>query len=845
MAPRSESFAARSVLLLLASAAHLTGAPGAPQEPPAAELALALDPDPLPDHWYGPGPLHKVWVEQGEERVLEDLAARGALVRALAYGAFSVAIVDERPYGGHEALGAAPLRFRDELDLMVLNGHVLDGQHPGATLDRLDPAERFQDPGTPALDPLAGLYLVQFAGPIRDEWADRLDEVGVLFRQYLPMNAYVVQVPDTRVALLESLAVDVAVQYVGVYEPAFRIHPTLRQALRASDPTVQRITIQLVHTPGVRDALDEILELADRFEGAHGVGPYVNVHAHVHPVHFQTLAAHPSVFQLEPLGERTTSDERQGQIVAGNTSGSSPSSPGYLSWLASQGFGAGQFGTFSVNVVDDATSLTGHPDLDGGRVAFTLNPTGQSGSQGGHGFLNAHIIAGYNDSSGSAVEDASGYQYGLGIAPWAQVGSTAIFGSGGLNPTSFEDQAFGLGARISSNSWGFTSGGSPIADYDSNAQEYDFITRDAQGGVGGNQEYLVIFAAGNSGSGSNTVSTPSTAKNVLTVGAGENDRQTGSDGCGIGNSGANSLDDVASFSSRGPVNSSGGDGRWKPELLAPGTHIQAGVPQSNYNGSSVCNAYWPSGQTLYGWSSGTSHSTPAVAGGAALVRQWFLNSSLPEPSPAMTKAVLVASGEYMTGTGANDTLPSNSQGTGNMHLGRAFSGASILREDQTQLLTSTGQTFQVTGDIVDGGEPFRVALVWTDAPGPTSGAPFVNDLDLTVTLGASTYRGNGFSGATSTTGGSADIRNNTELVFLPAGTIGSFTVTVSASSIGGDGVPGNGDSTDQDFALLVYNGSSGPPPVQSNFSGTPTSGDVPLTVEFTDLSSGSQAQPPP
>src|SRR6185369_3978963 len=132
-------------------------------------------------------------------------------------------------------------------------------------------------------------------------------------------------------------------------------------------------------------------------------------------------------------------------------------------------------------------------------------------------------------------------------------------------------------------------------------------------------------AAGNDGSGAGTVSSPATAKNVICVGAGENDRQTGNDGCAVANSGADSINDVIGFSSRGPVNSAGGDGRIKPDIMAPGTHIEAGIPQSNYDGSSVCNQFFPAGQTLYGWSSGTSHSCPAVAGGATLLYQDFLN----------------------------------------------------------------------------------------------------------------------------------------------------------------------------------------------------------------------------
>jgi hypothetical protein len=342
--------------------------------------------------------------------------------------------------------------------------------------------------------------------------------------------------------------------------------------------------------------------------------------------------------------------------------------------------------------------------------------------------------------------------------------------------------------------------------YDTNAQLYDRIVRDAQTGTAGLQQMTVVFAAGNDGSGSNTVSSPGTAKNIISVGAGENVRQTGTDGCAVTNTGANNAEDVIGFSSRGPVNAAGGDGRVKPDIMAPGTHIEAGVPQSNYNGSSVCNQFFPAGQTLYGWSSGTSHSCPAVAGGAALVYQFFLNSGLPAPSPAALKGYLMNTATRMTGVGANDTLPSNNQGMGRMDLGRAFDGAAKLVLDQTVVLGTSGQTHQLTGSVSDTAQPFRVTLAWTDAPGPTTGAPWVNNLDLEVTVNGQTYRGNVFSGGTSITGGVADGRNNVESVFLPAGTSGSFTITVRATNIAGEGVPGNADTTDQDFALIIYNG---------------------------------------
>src|SRR5207248_4426094 len=76
----------------------------------------------------------------------------------------------------------------------------------------------------------------------------------------------------------------------------------------------------------------------------------------------------------------------------------------------------------------------------------------------------------------------------------------------------------------------------------------------------------------------------------------------------------------------------------------------------------------------------------------------------------------------------------------------------------------------------------------------------------TVTVGGSTYKGNVFSGAFSIAGGTADHADNAESVFLPAGASGAFSVTVTAANINSDGVPNQSPSLDQDFALVVYNG---------------------------------------
>src|SRR6185436_4312191 len=236
--------------------------------------------------------------------------------------------------------------------------------------------------------------------------------------------------------------------------------------------------------------------------------------------------------------------------------------------------------------------------------------------------------------------------------------------------------AYNAGARISSNSWGYTTGN----NYNADTQSHDAAVRDAVSGTAGNQELAIVFAAGNSGSGAGTIHPPGTGKNVLTVGASENFRQTGTDGCAVANTGANDARDIINFSGRGPTS----DSRIKPDICAPGTHIEGAASRATgYDGSGVCNQFWPTGQTLYAWSSGTSHSTPAVSGFCALIRQWYINHGLTPPSPAMLKAEVVSGATYMSGVGANDTLPSNAQGMGRINMALAFDSAARVSVDQT------------------------------------------------------------------------------------------------------------------------------------------------------------------
>ncbi len=456
------------------------------------------------------------------------------------------------------------------------------------------------------------------------------------------------------------------------------------------------------------------------------------------------------------------------------------------------------------------------------------------------------LESGYNDRIAFPHEDLIGYNYGLGVCPFVRVGSSVIFDSDEFTFPDYEDlisRAYVDGARISSDSWG---GGNPGA-YEIDAQAYDALVRDARPAASaqpaaGNQEMTIVFAAGNDGPTAGSVTAPGTGKNVITVGAAENvhshataaggEDAAGNDGCTTPDAEANSAADMATFSSRGPCS----DSRKKPDIVAPGTHITGGAPQdfpppapigtgndlACFGASGVCGLpagkFFPSGQQFYTTSSGTSHSTPAVAGGCALLRQYFINQGWTVPSPAMMKAYLVNSARYMAGTGAGGNLWSTSQGMGGMNLGTAFDATPRVLRDQltNDTFTATSQTRTFVSTINSTGLPTRVTLAWTDAPGATTGNAYKNNLNLTVIVGGQTYRGNVFTGAFSTTGGSADARNNVESVILPAGSSGTLTATITAANINSDGVPNSGGALDQDFALVIYNatpGATNQPPI--------------------------------
>ena len=384
--------------------------------------------------------------------------------------------------------------------------------------------------------------------------------------------------------------------------------------------------------------------------------------------------------------------------------------------------------------------------------------------KGGHGtHVAGSVLGNGNLSSGNIT----------GMAPNASLVVQSTMNSGGLLsiPSYFSlfDDAYRSGARVHTNSW---SSRSNLGNY-TGTRSYliDHF-------VWNHRNLTVLFSAGNNGPTLNTVSSQSVSKNVICVGASENLRST------FGSSSDN-ITHIASFSSRGYTN---GDGRIKPDVVAPGTYILSTRsslitdPWNHYWGSQTLYSTLNSG---YAYNGGTSMSTPIVAGSAALVRQFFHEErGHKDPSAALVKAAIINGARPLSGDW--DSVPNRNEGWGRVNLsnslctGDSDAGAMMFIDNSTGL--KNGEGHEWTYSVSDGGMDLILTLVWSDYPGSnTSTVKLVNDLDLVVTAPNGTvYNGNDISHPYNDT---SDRRNNVERVRIPSPGAGLYRVKVNGYAV--------------------------------------------------------------
>lgn len=349
------------------------------------------------------------------------------------------------------------------------------------------------------------------------------------------------------------------------------------------------------------------------------------------------------------------------------------------------------------------------------------------------GFDDASIMDGSDTGTGShgthvggtiaAVQDDNSNitgEYGArGMAPEASLYSVDLDGddfyTGAVNRFLDED------IRLSNHSWAFRNSQNV---YNAHTENFDEFARN---------NGTFVFAAGNDGSGEETVLSPSTGKNVLTVGSlryvtddDRTDREIGG---------------PAVYSSRGPAQD-----RLKPEIVAPGgqtirdyPHYKYGVVSLNPQGNTGDDV-WPEDDD-YLRMSGTSMAAPHVTGAMALMKEKW-----PDLSSEALKARVLG-----TTIPIEDNSEDPAAGYANTDVGygllNAYNAAGIYMPGESERLgwwhaTLTAGLFgsdqhTVNFDVPQNTEKLMVTLVYNDRAG--AGGELINELNLELSDGSSTY----------------------------------------------------------------------------------------------------------
>lgn len=637
-------------------------------------------------------------------------------------------------------------------------------------------------------------HLVQFHGPIRPAWRAALEQTGAEIIEYVPDFAYVVRVASSRSMALSDLD---GVRWVGPFAPAFRLAGELVDTALAgrSDDPLELTLRGFAGEPetGLLSQVTAAGAIVVDYTADAGGGVVARVQAPASAL--LDLASIRALAWIEPRARFAY----QNSVSRGNQLIGKDHVEQQLGL-----YGAGQVVAVVDSGLSTANPATIHADFSG-RVlggGWGSGSCGHWADTNGHGTHVAGSVLGSGARSGSnpAANQYANTQAGIapkaGLVVWATCDDFSGVPTNPYQALWSPIYAFSNVTRTSNNSWGNTGS---AGQYNTFARETDRFVRDYF-------DMTIVFAAGNDGTDANmdgvsdlgTVMAPSTAKNVITVGASENLRANGGynpgGNCGFygecwpdkffaaplqGDRLSNHADGMVAFSGRGPTLSN----RLKPDIVAPGTNIVSA--QSEMTG----NTGWGVANQYYQFQGGTSMASPLVAGGVAVVREFFQRGYNHNATAALVKATLLNGAWDMTpgqyGTGPQQDVwrrPDVHQGWGTMNLAGTlvFSANRSSAFFETYPGLQTSQQWQTQVQVGAAGSELRVQLVWIDAAGmEASHGALVNDLDLEVVDPANGIH-YGFAGLT---GSQRDRFNNLEGVRLASAPAGRYLIRVRGHNV--------------------------------------------------------------
>ncbi|MEP1033825.1 S8 family serine peptidase [Ekhidna sp.] len=303
--------------------------------------------------------------------------------------------------------------------------------------------------------------------------------------------------------------------------------------------------------------------------------------------------------------------------------------------------------------------------------------------------------------------------------------------------------------------------------------------------------YLMVVAAGNDGNDNSSNGNPlagqsaydkltghSTSKNNMVVANGQD--------ANVNNDGTFNSVVINSSSSEGPTD----DYRIKPDITGNGT----GVYSTYDNADNAYNSI-----------SGTSMASPNVTGTLLLLQQHYNNVNGSFMRAATLKGVALH-----TADDAGISGPDVVFGWGLLNAKAAAEAISDNGNGSVvdELSLSNGGSYTLNVDS-DGSSPLLASISWTDPAGTANTGTanqttpvLVNDLDIRVTQGGTTYSPYRLTGINSNGTGDNDV-DPYERVDI-SGASGSYTITVTHK--------GSLSSGSQNFSLVVT-GVTGTPPV--------------------------------
>lgn len=719
-------------------------------------------------------------------------------------------------------------------------------------------------------------YLAKLVGPPKGEWLETIRALGGTIEGKMPGFALLVGILPSRVPELQAQP---WVEGITTYRASMKVSPKLRANVSREFGTTELTSVDLESQGTDANLQVEIAVFPD--ESTASIAAQIRssggmvlseapkkLVAIVSPDTITSLANNQRVQAILPHAFPEFHNDQASQIMGAPTNrifaDLTIRGTGQIVGIADSGLDTGNAATVHVDFAGRVINIVSLP-ISPGFSALVTNPGADDGAQDVNSAHGTHV-AGSVLANGAAATTAGSTTVPQGTAPEARVFFQAIeqranwktaaqlTAEGIPIPPNWPPRAVGLwgipddlnnlfnqtytgGARIHTNSWGAPRAGIYTVD-----------SREVDEFMWNHRDMLILFSAGNEGQDADangvidpdSIGSPGTAKNCVTVGASENNRPAGStptpsaninwDEWGgalprwpqLGSAGhlSDNAGGMAAFSSRGPTD----DGRIKPDVVAPGTNIlstrSSAFPGADPLWGDVTPATDPL-NGLYCWSGGTSMSTPLVAGAAALIRQHLVQQrghfqDGVKPSGALIKAFLVNGAQRMSpGQFAADTTdnipatneippePNNVDGFGRVNLTESLIPDPLRRTlfaDEPDYAVETGQirTFQVK--VIATAEPLKVTMAWTDSPSLVNVGGLQNELylqvvrpDMTVVDGDVTV----FPNAT----------NNVQQIVINTPPVGTYEIRVRGVSVTRQ-APGasTGPNPRQDFALVVSNG---------------------------------------